>query len=78
MLIIQDDVTGSQIRALLEFHFTSMLANSPKGSCHFLNFDGLKSPGVTFWSVWDFGDFGRKKFLDPDLSRQTVIRMPNE
>ncbi len=53
MLIITDDVTGPEIRALLEFHFTSMLANSPKGACHFLDFEGLKSPRVTFWSVWD-------------------------
>jgi putative acetyltransferase len=53
MRIKEDDLTGSEIRALLEIHFAGMLANSPEGSCHFLDFEGLKAPGVTFWSVWD-------------------------
>jgi putative acetyltransferase len=52
MHIIEDDLTGPEIRALLETHFAGMLANSPKDSCHFLDFEGLKGPGVTFWSVW--------------------------
>lgn len=51
--IVEDDLSGADIRALLEIHFAGMLANSPPGSCHFLDIDGLKSPGVTFWSVWD-------------------------
>ncbi len=53
MLIIEDDLSGAAIRALLEEHFAGMLANSPPGSCHFLDIEGLKSPGVTFWSIWD-------------------------
>ncbi len=53
MRIVEDDLTGAEIRALLEEHFAGMLANSPKDSCHFLDFDGLKAPGVTFWSVWE-------------------------
>ena len=52
MVIIDDDLTGPEIRALLETHFAGMLASSPEDSCHFLDFDGLKAPGVTFWSVW--------------------------
>jgi putative acetyltransferase len=58
MHIIEDDLSGPPIRALLEEHFAGMLANSPEGSCHFLDFDGLKGPGVTFWSIWD-GPEGR-------------------
>jgi putative acetyltransferase len=53
MHITPDDLTGPEIRALLETHFAGMLASSPKDSCHFLDFDGLKGPGVTFWSVWE-------------------------
>jgi putative acetyltransferase len=53
MRIIQDDLTGVEIRALLETHFAGMLANSPPGSCHFLDFEGLNAPHVTFWSIWD-------------------------
>jgi putative acetyltransferase len=37
---------------LLETHFAGMLADSPKDSCHFLDIEGLKGHGVTFWSVW--------------------------
>lgn len=49
--IVEDDLSGAAIRALLEAHFAGMLANSPAGSCHFLDFEGLKEPGVTFWSI---------------------------
>ena len=55
MRIIEDDLTGPEIRALLETHFAGMLASSPPGSCHFLDFDGLNAPDVTFWSIWDGG-----------------------
>ena len=48
--IVEDDLSGAAIRALLEVHFAGMLANSPAGSCHFLDFDGLNAPDVTFWS----------------------------
>lgn len=53
MRIVEDDLSGDAIRALLEAHFAGMLANSPAGSCHFLDMAGLKAPDVTFWSVWD-------------------------
>jgi putative acetyltransferase len=69
MHIIEDDLTGPEIRALLETHFAGMLANSPEGSCHFLDFEGLKGPGVTFWSVWDDTSLmgcGAVKELSPD------------
>ena len=56
MNIIPDDLSGAEIRALLETHFAGMLANSPEGSCHFLDFDGLNADDVTFWSIWDGGD----------------------
>ena len=49
--IVEDDLSGAPVRALLERHFAGMLANSPAGSCHFLDFEGLKGPGVTFWSI---------------------------
>ena len=49
--IVEDDLSGPPIRALLEVHFAGMLANSPADSCHFLDFDGLNAPDVTFWSI---------------------------
>lgn len=69
MQIKQDDLTGPEIRALLETHFAGMLASSPPGSCHFLDFDGLNAPDVTFWSIWN-GDAlagcGALKELTPE------------
>jgi putative acetyltransferase len=35
MHITEDDLTGPEIRALLETGFAGMLANSPECSCHF-------------------------------------------
>ncbi|WP_439567119.1 GNAT family N-acetyltransferase [Sphingopyxis sp.] len=65
--IVEDDLSGAAIRALLEQHFAGMLANSPAGSCHFLDFDGLNAADVTFWSIHD-GDAlagcGALKLLD--------------
>ena len=69
MNIIEDDLTGPEIRALLETHFAGMLANSPEGSCHFLDFDGLNEPDVTFWSIWDgpsLAGCGALKELSPE------------
>ena len=49
--IVEDDLSGAPVRALLEVHFAGMLANSPAESCHFLDFDGLRAGDVTFWSI---------------------------
>ncbi len=65
--IVVDDLSGAPIRALLERHFAGMLANSPADSCHFLDFDGLNAPDVTFWSIHCDGDLagcGALKMLD--------------
>ncbi|HWT41940.1 MAG TPA: GNAT family N-acetyltransferase [Sphingopyxis sp.] len=65
--IVEDDLSGASIRALLEVHFAGMLANSPAGSCHFLDFDGLRADGVTFWSIHrgdELAGCGALKMLD--------------
>jgi putative acetyltransferase len=65
--IVEDDLSGAAIRALLEQHFAGMLANSPAGSCHFLDFDGLRAGDVTFWSIHSDGDLagcGALKMID--------------
>lgn len=65
--IVEDDLSGAPIRALLEEHFAGMLANSPSGSCHFLDFDGLRAGNVTFWSIHrgnDLAGCGALKILD--------------
>ncbi|HEV2600320.1 GNAT family N-acetyltransferase [Sphingopyxis sp.] len=65
--IVEDDLSGAPIRALLEQHFAGMLANSPAESCHFLDFDGLRAGDVTFWSIHKGGELagcGALKMLD--------------
>jgi putative acetyltransferase len=65
--IVEDDLSGAAIRALLEQHFAGMLANSPACSCHFLDFDGLRAGDVTFWSIHrgsDLAGCGALKMLD--------------
>jgi putative acetyltransferase len=77
MHINEDDLSGKEIRALLETHFAGMLANSPKDSCHFLDFEGLKAPGVTFWSIWDQDRLlgcGALKQHDTDLGEVKSMR----
>jgi putative acetyltransferase len=77
MHINEDDLSGKEIRALLETHFAGMLASSPKDSCHFLDFEGLKAPGVTFWSIWDQDRLlgcGALKQHDTDLGEVKSMR----
>jgi putative acetyltransferase len=65
--IVEDDLSGAPIRALLEAHFAGMLANSPAESCHFLDFDGLRAGDVTFWSIHkgeELAGCGALKMLD--------------
>lgn len=55
MIIRIDDLTGSEIRALLAEHLRNMYELSPPCSVHALDLDGLRQPEVTFWSVWSDG-----------------------
>lgn len=47
-----DDLSGPEVRALLEEHLSSMHLISPPESVHALDIDALRQPGITFWSVW--------------------------
>ena len=50
-----DDLTGAEIATLLEEHLAGMYEHSPPESVHALPIQKLRSPDVTFWSVWDNG-----------------------
>lgn len=47
-----DDLSGPEVRELLEEHVRNMLALSPRESMHALDVDGLRAPDITFWTVW--------------------------
>ena len=51
--IREDDLSGPEVAALLAEHLAGVAEHSPPESIHALDLDGLRAPGVTFWSVWD-------------------------
>jgi putative acetyltransferase len=56
-----------QVVALLREHLAGMFELSPPESIHALDLDGLRQPGITFWSAWRDGDLlgcGALKELD--------------
>ena len=53
MEIREDDLTGAEIAAFLAEHLDEMYRITPRESVHALDLDGLRSPDVTFWSVWE-------------------------
>jgi putative acetyltransferase len=63
-----DDLSGPEIRELLEEHLASMHLHSPPESIHALPIEGLRRPEVTFWTAWENGELlgcGALKELDP-------------
>jgi putative acetyltransferase len=68
MQIRLDDLSGPEIRALLEEHLINMHQLSPPGSVHALGIDALRKPEITLWTAWS-GDqllgCGALKELNP-------------
>ena len=67
MDIKRDDLSGSEIQALLVEHLRSMLSISPPESVHALDLTGLRQPEITFWTAWSVGELlgcGALKELD--------------
>lgn len=50
--IREDDLRGKKIAALLQEHLEDMKAITPPESVHALDLDKLRSPDITFWTVW--------------------------
>ena len=68
MHIRVDDLTGPEIRALLEEHLRNMHELSPPESVHALDLPALRSPDITFWTVWSGRELvgcGALKEIDP-------------
>lgn len=67
MQIRRDDLSGPEIRDLLEEHLRSMALLSPPESVHALDLPGLRRPEITFWTAWSGGQLlgcGALKELD--------------
>jgi putative acetyltransferase len=52
MEIKLDDLSGPEIRALLEEHLNSMYSLSPPESVHALDLDALRKPEISLWTAW--------------------------
>jgi len=68
MQIRVDDLTGSEIRALLAEHVHNMHQLSPPESVHALDITALLEPEITFWTVWSYDELlgcGALKELTP-------------
>ncbi len=52
ILVRPDDLSSPQVQALVSEHLAGMHGNTPAGHVHALALDGLRAPGVSFWSAW--------------------------
>ena len=79
MRIEVDDLSRPEIHALLNEHLQSMYAQSPPESVHALDLEGLRSPGITFWSAWEGSRLvgcGALKELDRTHGEVKSMRTP--
>ena len=79
MRIVADDLSGPEIRALLEEHLRSMHALSPPESVHALDLAKLRQPEISFWTAWDGGVLvgcGALKELDRSHGEIKSMRTP--
>lgn len=68
MEIKVDDLRGAEIAALLAEHLRCMAEFSPPESRHALDLEGLRQPGITFWTAWEGGELlgcGALRELNP-------------
>ena len=66
--IVEDDLTGAEVAALLEFHLSEMHQWSPACKVHAMPIERLRERDVTFYSAWDgatLAAVGALKELDP-------------
>ena len=80
MQIRRDDLSGPEIRELLEEHLRNMFQLSPPESVHALDLDGLRKPDVTFWTVWSGPELlgcGALKEIDPTHGEIKSMRTAN-
>lgn len=47
------DLGDVAVQALLREHLAGVALHSPPESIHALDLDGLRAPGMSFWTLWD-------------------------
>lgn len=79
MKIEIDDLSRTEIHALLNEHLESMYELSPPESVHALNLDKLREPGITLWTAWEGPQLlgcGALKELDSKHGEIKFMRTP--
>jgi len=74
-----DDLSRPQVHDLLREHLSNMYELSPPESVHALDLSKLRSPDITFWTVWDGPTLlgcGALKELDPEHGEVKSMRTP--
>ena len=77
MHIELDDLSRPEIAELLKEHLAAMFVHSSPQSVHALPIEGLRSPDITFWSVWENGELlgcGALKELDSQHGETKSMR----
>ncbi len=53
MRIIEGDFSNPHVVELLHIHLTTARSQTARGSAHALDVDGLQSPDISFWTIWN-------------------------
>ena len=53
MKSIENNFNNFEVNKLLKKHFKELKSVSPEGSTHVLDIEGLKTPEIKFWSLWE-------------------------
>lgn len=75
--IRKDDLTDPQVLALLDYHLAEMVRVSPPDGVNALPIDGLRDPGVTFYTLWlgnELAGFGALKRVADDHAELKSMR----
>lgn len=79
MRIELDDLSRPQIHVLLNEHLRNMYEITPAASVHALDLARLRSPDITFWTVWEQSELvgcGALKELDRSHGEIKSMRTP--
>ncbi len=81
MKSIENNFDNPRVNTLLQYHFYQLRANSPEGSTHVLDIEGLKIPSIKFYSIWEDEKLigcGALKFLEKYHGEFKSIRIADE
>ena len=79
MRVELDDLSRPEVHDLLREHLDNMYELSPPESVHALDLQKLRSPDITFWTIWDASVLlgcGALKELTPTHGEVKSMRTP--